>query len=92
VVKVGIILRGKDETKIRKLIDLLKVILSLKPEECSGCGIWTDGQYERVLTDYKGHRLCGWCVVNWRHRNQLEGRTLLFTEFKNGKLEKNSVG
>lgn len=75
------------ELIIQRLITVLKEIRSLKPEECEGCGIWTDGLLERLLMNYRGHRLCSWCALNWRRRGEREGRALSFYEYTSGKLE-----
>lgn len=60
----------------------------MNDEQCQGCGIFTGGKEEPwELTDYRGHRICSWCLARWRHRDELAGREISFEEFKEGKLK-----
>ena len=74
----------------RTLISVLKEISAILPERCEGCLIYTrmPMRLESILADYRGHRICGWCVVSWKDRETLAGRKISFEEFHEGKLEK----
>jgi len=61
--------------------------MAKKEEQCEGCLISVGG-LEGDLTDFRLHRLCGWCIENWEHKEDLAGRILSFEEVTSGKLAK----
>ena len=74
----------------RTLISVLEKIKPFLTERCEGCLIYTrmPMRLESRLADYRGHRICGWCVVNWKEREKLSGRKISFEEYHEGKLNK----
>ena len=43
---------------------------------------------EQYLFDYRGHRICSWCLAQWKEREKLAGREISFVEFTTGKLKR----
>lgn len=50
-------------------------------EKCEGCGIFTGGIEEQRLADYRGHRICFWCITQWGRKDRREGRETSWEEF-----------
>lgn len=75
---------------IRRLLVLLAFKHLITPEKCSGCHIWTGG-IESSLVDYRGQRICYWCLVNWQGREIRAGHRLSFTDYR-GELEDKREG
>ena len=57
----------------------LKVIL----KTCDACTIRIGGIEEAMLYDFKGHRLCSWCISEWKKLDEREGRETGWEEFMN---------
>ena len=59
----------------------------MEGERCQSCQIVTGGREEPWgLTDYRGHRICYWCIKSWKHREKIAGREISFDEFKGEKI------
>ncbi len=57
----------------------------MNDEKCSSCQIVIGGKEERYgLIDYRGRRICSWCMMNWERREELAGREITFNEFNSG--------
>ena len=61
----------------------------MEGERCQSCQIVTGGEEEPWgLTDYRGQRICYWCIKSWKHREKIAGRKITFDELKSGKLKR----
>jgi len=49
--------------------------------KCEGCLIVTGGVEEDRLIDFRGHYICSWCIVQWKKREEREGRKIDWQEF-----------
>ncbi len=52
-------------------------------DKCESCGIIEHGHlcHERVKP-IRGHLICSWCECEWQKREQKEGVSIDFREFK----------
>ena len=62
----------------------------IKEGQCESCHIFIGGKEEPwcELTEYKEHKLCGWCINLWRRRERETGHTISWDEFRKGKIKK----
>jgi len=51
--------------------------------ECEGCSIGIGG-IESILTEFRGHHLCGSCQADWKSLEERKGRRVEFEEYLNG--------
>lgn len=60
----------------------------VKEGQCESCHIFIGGIEEPwwELTEYRGHKMCGWCINLWRREEERVGREITFDEFRKGKL------
>ena len=49
--------------------------------KCEACGILCGIGHENVLSPYRGHSLCGRCLVAWKGKDSLYGRETTWEEF-----------
>lgn len=56
-------------------------------KQCPSCAIVIGGIEEHYIGTYRGHRLCDWCVENWKHREKLAEHQLSYGEFIEDKEE-----
>ena len=54
---------------------------------CDGCDIWCDTGHEESLSVYRGKKLCGHCITNWKVLDKTLGRKADFVEFRMPKLK-----
>ena len=73
------------QSLVRRAISILKSWIKLT-SECEGCHIYIGG-LESHLIDYRGHRICSWCINNWKHREELAGYELSFAECRGETIE-----
>ncbi len=56
-------------------------------EQCPSCGVVIGGLEEHWTDDYKGYRICLWCINQWKHREGLAGHYLSYEQFTEGEIE-----
>ena len=63
--------------------------IEIKEGQCEACFIFIGGKEEPwwELTDYRGHKICSWCINSWMRREKLIGREITWEEFTIGKLK-----
>ncbi len=68
----------------------MKYIPRIQEGQCEGCMIFTGGVEEpwRELTEYRGRKLCGYCIKEWRRREERVGREITWEEFRTGMVKK----
>ena len=54
---------------------------------CDGCDIWCGTGHEESLSVYRGKKLCGHCITNWKVLDKTLGRKADFVEFRMPKLK-----
>lgn len=56
--------------------------------ECESCGIVEKGEEHEAIIPYRGHNICGHCVLEWNKRERRAKYSISFDEFKEGKKPK----
>ena len=74
-----------------RFLDLLRHRITMMPKQCPGCHIWTGG-IESSLTNYRGVRICSWCIENWKRKEAREGRKLSFLEYRGEDADLRKIG
>ena len=54
--------------------------------KCDGCGVWLGTGHESSSV-YRGKKLCGHCITNWKVLDKTLGRKADFAEFRMPKLK-----
>ena len=70
--------KGKGATVVKPRVIKPRVVM----EECEGCHIGVNKKGVLSLEDYRGKKICSWCVANWKEKEKKAGRRLLFIEYR----------
>ena len=55
---------------------------------CDACGILCGtGHFDGLPSPYRGHNLCGHCIVYWKNRDKVLKREATWDEFLSGKTK-----
>lgn len=60
--------------------------------KCQGCNIFVGPGHWDALCEYRGHQLCGHCVVAWRHLETMRGRQITWQEWSSPERIKYILG
>ena len=58
-------------------------ILTRDHPRCNACGILCGIGHNNALCEYRGKKLCGYCVKRWQKLDELIGRQTTFAEMMN---------
>ena len=55
---------------------------------CEACGVIKGGQiYHEIITEYRGHNICSWCINKWKQLEAKLGKTIDFKDYSHPPLE-----
>jgi len=61
-------------------------------ESCEACLIIEGGNLcNEVLSEYRGHNICDWCLRKWRELEKRCRRVIEFEQFKKGEYRRHKL-
>lgn len=63
----------------------------MEEEQCECCRIGIGGVEENYISEYREHRICSYCQLEWVNREDKAGREITWKEFVSGKLRDNKI-